>query len=136
MMNATITTPKFFFGGNAVFTVHNDKGQHYTFRVRRPKDDAPFFLNVLTDGNNEGDYTYAGILKENGDVVTTRKSRFTRDSQCVKVASWAVRRVMSGKGMPEGYGIHHEGRCCRCGRTLTTPESVQLGIGPECAKKV
>lgn len=25
--------------------------------------------------------------------------------------------------------------CIRCGRELTDPESVKLGIGPECAKK-
>lgn len=27
-----------------------------------------------------------------------------------------------------------EGKCGRCARRLTTPESVQLGFGPECAK--
>ena len=26
------------------------------------------------------------------------------------------------------------GRCCRCGRTLTHPVSVELGIGPECGQ--
>lgn len=26
-------------------------------------------------------------------------------------------------------------RCARCGRRITSPESVQRGVGPECAKK-
>jgi hypothetical protein len=28
--------------------------------------------------------------------------------------------------------VWHEGRCGRCGRALTVPESVERGIGPEC----
>ena len=33
-----------------------------------------------------------------------------------------------------GFEIMHEGRCCRCNRTLTHPDSIKTGIGPECAK--
>jgi hypothetical protein len=28
--------------------------------------------------------------------------------------------------------IWHEGRCGRCGRKLTVPESIHNGYGPEC----
>ena len=34
----------------------------------------------------------------------------------------------------KGFNLHHEGRCCRCGRVLSTPESCDRGIGPECWK--
>jgi hypothetical protein len=27
------------------------------------------------------------------------------------------------------------GRCFRCGETLTTPESIERGLGPKCFKK-
>ena len=32
--------------------------------------------------------------------------------------------------------VWHEGRCGRCNRALTVPESIASGIGPECAKHV
>ena len=30
----------------------------------------------------------------------------------------------------------HEGRCGRCGRKLTVPESIEAGYGPECINLV
>jgi hypothetical protein len=30
--------------------------------------------------------------------------------------------------------IMHAGKCCKCRRTLTTPQSLMNGIGPECQK--
>jgi len=33
----------------------------------------------------------------------------------------------------EGYTILRESRCVSCNRKLTHPESIRLGIGPECA---
>ena len=32
--------------------------------------------------------------------------------------------------------IQHIGKCCKCGRPLTDPESIKLGVGPICAKLV
>jgi hypothetical protein len=29
--------------------------------------------------------------------------------------------------------VMHVGKCCKCRRLLTTPESIQRGIGPECS---
>ena len=44
-------------------------------------------------------------------------------------------RVLNGSGnFPAGFEFWHEGRCCRCGKRLTVPESIQGGIGPECIK--
>jgi hypothetical protein len=38
--------------------------------------------------------------------------------------------------LPKGLKVHHEGRCCRCGRKLTVPESIETGLGPECASRL
>lgn len=133
-MSATITNAQFFHAGKAIFTVHNAKGDHYTFKASKPKADAPTFLSVLTGPDNTKSYTYAGILAKDGKVIPTAKSRIAPDAISVKVASWAIGHIVKEKALPEGYGIHHEGYCGRCGRTLTTPESVANGIGPECMK--
>jgi len=135
-MNNTINDVRFFSGGRSVFTVSNPKGEHYTFRIGRSRDDQPLFVGLLTGPNNENDYTYMGIYDpQNHSVRLTAKSKYKEDSVPTKVIRWGIRQVVESKPLPAGYSIQHEGRCCRCGRTLTDPTSIELGIGPECRSK-
>lgn len=148
-----ITDPRFFTAGRAVFTVANNKGQHYTYRIGRNSDKKPLFVGLLTGPNNESDYTYMGILStkeipfqsqkatvlpinEDVQLKLTEKSKYTAETTPVKVLRWAIGQVIAGKTLPDGYSIQHEGKCCRCGRTLTTPDSVSRGWGPECDKHI
>lgn len=132
-----IKDKRFFSAGRAVFTVDNGKGQHYTYRIGHSKPEQPLFVGLLTGPNNEADYTYLGIYNpESHQVRLTAKSRYTEETAPVKVIRWAIKQVVEGKPLPEGYSVKHEGKCCRCGRTLTTPESVERGIGPECWEKM
>jgi hypothetical protein len=136
-MKNQIKDKSFFYGGKAIFTVSNNKGNHYTFKVSTIKDDpeSPYFVSVLTGPDNCTNYTYVGILHRLGFVRMTKKSKYNSESTVVKVFDWAVKQVFENKTLPDGYSIHHEGKCCRCGRRLTTPESVEKGIGPECEKR-
>lgn len=59
-----------------------------------------------------------------------------RLSGSIRVFLWTLWKINQGKGLPEGYEIRHAGRCCRCGRTLTVPTSIDMGLGPVCADKV
>ena len=129
-----ITSPVFFEGGNAIFTVTNPMGKHYTYKIRHP-DKKPFFVSLLTGPDNCTNYTYLGMyIPQNKTVKLTEKSKFTEDSTPVKVIRWAIQMIADNKPLPKGYSILHEGRCCRCGRLLTTQESIINGIGPECMK--
>lgn len=135
-MTSPIKSPDFFEGGNAIFTVSNPTGEHYTYKIRH-KDDKPFFVSLLTGSDNLSDYTYLGIYHPgNRSVILTKKSNYKEDTKPVKVIRWAIKKVAEGAVLPEGYTIQHEGKCCRCGRRLTTPESIEAGIGPECKRKV
>lgn len=135
-MQNGIKDARFFRGGNATLTVNNNKGEHYTFKIRKPVENAPFFVSLLTGPDNENSFSYMGIFNPKElSVRTTAKSKFTADSKPVKVLNWAIKTVANMKDIPEGYGIRHEGKCCRCGRKLTTPDSIENGIGPECIKK-
>lgn len=134
---------RFITAGKAIFTVANDKGQHYTFRVRLPDVEegqpAPreAFLSVLTGADNTSDYTYAGMLSlEHGTLRQTRGSKIGTEATSWKVAAWTLNRVWHNVALPAGYALHHEGKCCRCGRKLTVPSSITSGIGPECATKM
>ena len=136
-------TKQFLLAGHAVFTVSNGKGGHHTFRVTKPDDFSPdrptYFVAALTGPDNTSDYTYLGLIDtRTGGVRLTAKSKFAADSPSYKVGSWAVKRVFTevATPLPEGYKIEHAGRCGVCGRPLTTPESIECGIGPVCLERL
>ena len=128
---------QFILGGNATFTVQNPAGQHYTFKVKQPKPEMPHFLSLLTGPDNENSFTYLGVVSHAGMVCLTKGSRMNESSLPVRVANFALRCVWGTQtnGLPVGYQIRHEGKCGCCGRKLTTPESLDRGIGPECIKR-
>lgn len=133
---------QFITAGRSIFTVQSGKtGEHKTFRVAHKKGTEKFppawFVFLLTGPDNTNDYTFLGLLDpETGRVRLSRSSRFTDASQPVRVVRWALEMVWKNQELPSGYKIHHEGRCGKCGRLLTVTESVESGIGPECAKKM
>ena len=130
----TIKSIDFFRAGNAVFTVAGPT-KHYTFKIKK-KEKSPFFVNLLTGPNNVEDFSYIGIYipNKNHEIRLTAKSKFKNDSTPVKTIRWALRMISEKRPIPQGWDIKHEGKCCRCGKRLTTPESIDAGIGPECGK--
>lgn len=130
---------RFMFGGNATFTLRSMKtGTRYTYRVRESEDGKLYFVSVLTGSDNEGDYTYVGItrMKDGAPAFSlTKASRMSDDSLPVRAFRYMLTNLVVGV-MPHNVEVWHEGRCGRCGRTLTVPESISSGIGPECAKKL
>ena len=132
-----IKTTKFFDAGKAIFTVHNNKNEHFTYKIRKGKDNKPYFVFLLTGPDNSTSYTYIGCyIPQQFCLKLTAKSKLLNDSRPVKVFNWAIKTVAENKELPVGYGIKHENKCCRCGRRLTTPESIDHGIGPECIKYI
>lgn len=147
-------TKQFVLAGKATFTVEladsfrqerkekygEDLKAHYTFRVnfkaKNGKYPDTYFVKVLTGPENTKDYTYVGkLLKDSGKVVTTSASKWRDDDIRFKLLNRVLALVWLGDIKPieeKGFGLHHEGKCGRCGRLLTTPESIERGIGPEC----
>lgn len=131
-----VVSKQFVTAGKAVFTVQSVTGRHYTYRV----SDNPYrtgvrkswFVSLLTGPDNTSDYTYLGMLDESGNYWPTRKTTLPESSEPVRVLRWALRLVFTGGQVPAGYSLFHAGRCGRCGRQLTTPESVAAGLGPDC----
>lgn len=130
---------EFILAGNAIFTASNPQGQRYTYRVRAwsPKDDPSRvvrFVDWLTGPDNTADYQYLGVLEvDTARLKHTPKSGAGADSLVFRVGAWAIRCLFGVRPIPLGYTIQHAGRCGRCGRLLTVPESIDRGIGPECA---
>lgn len=126
----------FILAGRAVFTVSNPQGERYTYRINKAGTAAypVWFIKLLTGPDNESSYTYLGMLNENLEVKLTEKSKFNEATLPVQVIRWIMKKVRTGIQLPPDYKMQHAGKCGRCGRTLTVPESIESGIGPECAK--
>jgi hypothetical protein len=131
-----VGNPDFITGGNAYFTVSNDKGDHFTFRVSRRKneDSSPYFVSVLKGPDNTANYKYMGLYRRQNNVLEIRgKSTFKSTDVEARTFQWALRVIAGDFKLPEGYRIQHAGKCCVCARMLTTPDSISKGIGPKCA---
>lgn len=128
----------FLLAGDAIFTTVSQKtGARYTFRIQRAEfanGNVSYFVKYLSGPQNTSDYSYLGMLN-NGHVKLTAKSHVRADSTLYRAADWTISRLLRDAEIP-GAEVMHEGRCCVCGRTLTTPESIEMGIGPTCLGKL
>lgn len=133
-------TRSFLLGGKSYFTISDESGAwHYTYRVGVKKDaDKPWFVKVLTGPNNRTDYSYAGVIHDPAtlEVYSSAKSLIPSTAPSMQVLKWALRHLREGRALPDGYAIRHMGRCGCCARKLSTPESIDRGLGPECASRV
>jgi Family of unknown function (DUF6011) len=141
----TIADAKAFaLAGNAIITLQSLRsGTHFTYKVVSPSAEKQeqkgytpeqvWFVKLLTSGSaDSGEWSYIGMIKPNQGFFLTRASKMRPESACVK----AFRFFFESTELHSGLVVHHEGHCGRCGRTLTVPESIERGIGPECAAKM
>lgn len=120
--------------GRATVTLVSRKtSARYTYSVKAAKDGGAHFVSLLSGADNTGDYTYLGLLR-GGEIRTTAKSAVSADAPSYRAIAWALRQLAHGS-VPEQLEIWHEGKCGRCGRKLTVPESIASGLGPTCAGK-
>lgn len=122
----------FALAGNAILTLESLKtGAHFTFKVREAKDGDVYFVNLLANGSaDEGFFTYVGLIRE-GRFLLTKNSKVSIDAASFKAFNYFWNRDHNGE-IPAQLRVMHAGRCGRCGRTLTEPESLDSGFGPEC----
>jgi hypothetical protein len=140
----TATVRDFVLAGNATFTLLNSRnGVHHTYRVESSKRENMWFVSGLTGPDNDSDYTYLGCVfldDADGTYVArpTRGSKVDVASPLFRGIAWLAERLNSEGPIGGKTGViefYHAGRCGRCGRTLTTPESIEKGLGPICAAK-
>jgi len=129
-----ITPRSYILGGNATFTLQNSlTGGRMTYRVRRPEPTTPHFVQVLTGPDNEASYTFLGTVFDQQRFHHSPKSPIGPDAPSLRGFDWLFRHLDELDRFPHVKFVP-SGKCCRCGRRLTTPESVSDGYGPECKK--
>ena len=124
---------EFILGGNAVVTFKSTAtGRHFTFKVQEPRDGGDVrFVKVLNGPDNHASYAYMGLIGKGKNFARTAKSKVGADAPSHKAFSWAWERIAAGI-IPDGLEVWHDGKCGKCGRKLTHPESLETGIGPVC----
>ena len=140
-MNQAAVGKDFILAGRAILTMVG-KASRFTFKVRRadPSERYPnpqlYFVSVMTGTDNETSYSYIGTLDpRSGEVRQTRNSKVPAEHPAVQAATWAFPKVFQTGTLPGGQ-LMHAGRCGRCGRLLTDPDSIRTGFGPECRDRL
>jgi len=130
---------RFLTAGKAILTLKSEATQkHYTYQVIASDTSERIFVRVLTGPDNSYDYMYIGYCyvhkAANGIMIGPMRfgAKGQPDHPASKAWIWAAKNGFAH----ESLSVHHEGRCGACGRRLTTPESISLGLGPECATRV
>jgi hypothetical protein len=137
---------RFILAGMAIFTIVSKKsGDRKTYRVRAAEDVTGsghphgYYVDLLIGPNNTEDYRYLAYM-----WIDAREHLFAKlnphkwANESLTAFQWMITAInnrdvirvqLNFEHMCE---FHHAGLCGRCGRTLTDPESIELGIGPVC----
>lgn len=122
----------FIFAGKSIFTIKNPKtGNRFTFKIGKSKSNDLFFVSVLTSPDH---YEFLGTIFPQNIFRGSNRSLIKEGSPSLNVFKWFISK-MDMSSLPKFIEVWHEGCCARCGRRLTTPESIESGFGPECIKK-
>jgi hypothetical protein len=130
----------FIFGGRSVFTLENsDTGNYITFRILQIKKRGkvvPDQFKVECKSLNDKAYGYQFLGFLDIAARTFRRwGRTPKDFIGYKTLFWLLQHME----VLENYNnlvIYHEGACATCGMPLTTPESIDNGIGPICRSRM
>lgn len=123
---------EYIHGGHGVVTLQSPNGIHHTYMFTTPHGDHNFkdgtvFVYCL-EGSDR--CRYVGMWDTNKFRIT-KNSEYDEDSAQFRGARYII--WMSLKDFDTPMKLYHEGVCCRCGRSLTNPESIERGIGPVCS---
>jgi hypothetical protein len=125
---------EFVLAGTAIFTIVNPiTGNRFTYKVTQRTDGngqkSPHFVSVLAGTDNNSSYKYMGFIKSSTYFIHGgRKAKISDQAQSFKAFAWFWKNIAN----PSPIEVYHEGKCGRCGRRLTVPESIVSGYGPEC----
>jgi len=144
---------EYVLGGRSTFTVVSTKTQaRYTYRVRvaplRRRWDGesleayqarklahlagPRLVEAMIGSDNTSDYVEIGNITPDG-TFKPRNWVSERAEGRKQGFVWFWKAVTETTEKLQQAEIWHDGHCSCCGRKLTVPESLSIGLGPDCA---
>ena len=123
----------YVFSGRAIFTVETKKHNYcYTYRVKAGKEPNWFLIAVLIGPDNTKNYRNIGFVNLEKPLFYTNTSWQMEHTQPVKMFAAFMDVMFDKEPWPETCIFHKSKHCLRCGKLLTTTESIERGYGPEC----
>jgi hypothetical protein len=119
---------------NGTYTIEWSDGSYRTLKLADGFGDMPKEWQVakfLNGPDNERSYTGFAFVKGRKFQVW---KKFTGEQPVVDALK-VLLDCIDPRDLGKAYA-RMSGNCYVCGRTLTTPESIEAGIGPICAGKV
>lgn len=125
------TLKEYLYAGKAEFTILNkDTHNRITLQFKKKQDADLYFVMV-----KDGDKRFAGTIFNKNWFNRGHKSQFAADSKEIKIIQWFVRN-QNKLDHYNSVELYHNNRCAKCGKKLTVPESISVGLGAECAKSL
>lgn len=136
-MNVLENPKEFAFAGNATITLESENTKNrFTYKITKSKDDdCLYFIKMLHGPDNENDYRYIGCYYTDSEYFHPckkyKETPLTFWPPSMRAIKYFLEHIDK---LPSKLHVYHEGKCGKCGRKLTTPESIKRGFGPECCK--
>lgn len=106
-------------------------GNAYTYRVRHAFD----MVHIYKLSGYTKTLVCTFNVRLDGSWGELRVQHSVRDYIWSMALMWVLRMLRDGKDIGEQVSWQHTGNCARCGKPLTDPESVSLGMGPTCRQR-
>jgi len=139
-----LALPTLFFAGRAVLTFRNTaKETHMTVKVKqlKAKNDRKiklpiFHVFVSLVGDRQTRYVFAGTIFRDSMIFKLHHD-VPADSQLGRVMGFIMNALENPQMLKDKkVSLLHEGKCFRCALSLTHPESINTGFGPDCLRYV
>lgn len=132
---------EFILAGNCTFTLKSKRTQNwYTYKsyIVEKFGETMVVVRVLTGCDNVNNFSYLGTIRTEDGMprIFRQSSKIGEEARVFQVFNYVFENLLLRRmNKLEEVEFWHEGTCCRCGRKLTVPESIERGIGPECYDK-
>lgn len=131
--------------GRATITISNPRGGHATFKIKHAKGkyEGRTFVEIQDESAQWG-WRSVGEIATSG---TRGGERLQSYRGCSEQLAYAIGLVIAALGKHADddylttvrggpYTVQAADTCGACGRELTHPDSIPVGIGPECSAKL
>ena len=120
----------FFLAGRALFTLRSkETDNRFTYKIRRNRKERDLFFIMIRVGH---EYRCIATYKELHGLRIVQKNQTPEVEVGTRAIIYTMSKVLRNNPDPR-VEVWHEGRCGKCGRVLTVPESLSDGLGPECS---
>jgi hypothetical protein len=131
---------EYVVAGNSYFTMFSHKtGKYLSYTLKRKdsfqgKYEYVYFVKKA-GGSENGVFLGTLFFGDNAFSYKLGKDTIKSEENEKRLQSltYVLNHLARGDfSMP--LSVYHHGKCGKCGRKLTTPESILTGLGPECSK--